>query len=607
MCDEFGPKYQEYLDNLNMYFKLKNKYEKQWQLKKRKSLRYTENKEEGRNQLKRLQKKCIQCKKNGGTIFEFKEGVYMARCNATEGKCSLNLQIKPAKYLLCDNLEATTKKKLEGIKDNIILNKLNLLFDFENEDVVLTEFNNLKGELQKETSLLKLVLQHKYEELYSVPLLDKDYGDEEEEKKEVPKEGEAKEGEEKKEKRILKEDKIKEFDIKLDNFINNFKDLLKNYRQNKNSQFLRNAMNNYIQNILPLLKQRREMANDEMFIEELETKSLFDSKIEFKMVKNKHKTTCKEMLVDEFKVISKSMKRKLYTTKRATKKPSRKTNTKIPKKVDVELPSNDKTGFSPIELSKAVDQKGESKIKIDFDKIENLSSTDSENMAEYLDKDLMEQREADGLYDDRNVFKFYSRSADAIPGKGTAGGGETLADDADFTTLAGIRDWRKVLSNFHTRNDDEGNILPLFTSLTSSGETLNWASVEHYYHAHKFEKNSPDFFKLFTMNSKSEIATDPRKALGAGGRTGYIKDVSGKRKLFRDKSIKMDSDFFSDLRNEKVMEEGQRLKYTQDDFSKSVLLATGYAKLVHLETRRGKKTKEIPFINTMKIRKELGN
>ena len=79
------------------------------------------------------------------------------------------------------------------------------------------------------------------------------------------------------------------------------------------------------------------MENDEVFIEEIESKSLFDSNIEFKMVKNKHKTVCKEMLVDEFKVISKSMKRKLYTTKRATKKPSRKRNAKTPKKVDVEL------------------------------------------------------------------------------------------------------------------------------------------------------------------------------------------------------------------------------------------------------------------------------
>ena len=46
------------------------------------------------------------------------------------------------------------------------------------------------------------------------------------------------------------------------------------------------------------------------------------------------------------------------------------------------------------------------------------------------------------------------------------------------------------------------------------------------------------------MNSKSEISIDPRRALGAGGRTGYIKNNAGKRVLFRDASIKMDDDFF---------------------------------------------------------------
>ena len=125
--------------------------------------------------------------------------MYIARCNATEGRCSLNIQIKPAKYLICDDLEVSTKKKLEEIKENIILNKLNLLFDFENEDVVLTEFNNLKGELQKETSLLKLVLQHKYEELFSVPIVDK--GDDEEEKQKKEKQKKEKQKKEKKRKK----------------------------------------------------------------------------------------------------------------------------------------------------------------------------------------------------------------------------------------------------------------------------------------------------------------------------------------------------------------------------------------------------------------------
>ena len=46
-------------------------------------------------------------------------------------------------------------------------------------------------------------------------------------------------------------------------------------------------------------------------------------------------------------------------------------------------------------------------------------------MAEYLDKDLWKNAKQI-IYDDRNIFKFYSRSADAIPGKGKAGGGKPL-------------------------------------------------------------------------------------------------------------------------------------------------------------------------------------
>jgi predicted NAD-dependent protein-ADP-ribosyltransferase YbiA (DUF1768 family) len=193
------------------------------------------------------------------------------------------------------------------------------------------------------------------------------------------------------------------------------------------------------------------------------------------------------------------------------------------------------------------------------------------------------------LYD---VFKFYSKSADDKPGKGKAGGGETLSGDVDFTALSEIVNWRKVLSNFHT--DETG----LF-----SGAGYTWASVEHWYHAHKFKKNNPEYFKLFTIESRSEISTDPRKALGAGGRTGYIK-LNGKRVKFRKDSIKIDPDFFENHPH-KIIEDGQRLKYNQDRLSRKVLLATKNAKLVHLETRRGKTTNLVPFTNTMKIRNEI--
>jgi predicted NAD-dependent protein-ADP-ribosyltransferase YbiA (DUF1768 family) len=598
MCDEFGPNYINYLDDLNVYFKLKNKYQKIWQLAKRKHLRSLKNKREDKNKIKLLEKKCIQCRKNGGTMFEYSGGTYKAKCNANDKKCSLNIEIKPAKYIIYDNFERMTTKNLKNVKDKIIKNKLNLLFDLENEDVALVEFNNLKEEYQRESSILKLINTHKYEQLYTIPFqkLTEEEGKDESKK----------EGEEKKEERIYKTDQILKLNRNLDDNIKIFKNLLKDYRLTKgrDNQILKNAMNNYIYNILPTLKDKRKLENDEIFIENEESSTPFDTKIQYKLVKKKYKDVCKEIIVDDFNIIKKTIKKKLYSIKKPKSTrhiPKSKISIQLPGSKDADLP------FEPIELNVSEAKDGK-EIKIDAESIQQISSIDSEDMVEYMDQDLVEAREMDGLYDDKTVFKFFSRSADLIPGKGKAGGNERIAEEDEFTELAGIRDWRKVLSNFHTRHDEEGNIMPLFTSRSEDGETLNWASVEHYYHAHKFKKNNPDYFRLFTMDSKSEIATDPRKALGAGGRTGNIKDATTKKtKKFRDDSIQMDSDFFTDGYNERVMEDGQRLKYNQDDHSKKVLLATKDAKLVHLETRRGQKTKNVPFINTMKIRKELQN
>ena len=600
MCDDFGPKYKEYLDNLNTYFALKNKYIKKWQLKKRKHLRSLKNKGEFKNKIRLLERNCIQCRKNGGTTFEISNGVYMAKCNAKDKKCSLNIEIKPAKYFIYDKFEKRTMGNLETIKDKIIKNKLNLLFNLENEDVALGEFQNLKDEFKRESNMMKFINTHKYEELYTIPV-PKLVGAEKDAEKDAD-EGEKKE---KKVNRIFKTDQVLKLNRTLDDNIKKFKKMLKDYRLGNDNTFLKNAMTNYIYNILPTVKDIRKLENDEIFVEDEESSTPFNSTIQYKLIKKKYKDVCKEILVEDFNIIKNRVKKKLHSnTKHKSIKKS---------KISVKLPSikDNELDFKPIDISVGDNVVGK-EIKIDAEKLQQIGSKDSEDMSEYMENDLMDGMdeldmdgpEMGGLYNDKDIFKFYSRSADSIPGKGKAGAGETLSDDSDFSELAGIRDWRKVLSNFHTRNDADGNILALFTSRSEEGETLNWASVEHWYHAHKFKKNNPDYFKLFSMDSKSEIATDPRKALGAGGRTGFIK-VDNKRKKFRDDSIKMDSDFFSDGNNEIIMEAGQRLKFTQDEPSKKVLLATKEAKLVHLETRRGQATKLVPFINTMKIRKEL--
>lgn len=189
----------------------------------------------------------------------------------------------------------------------------------------------------------------------------------------------------------------------------------------------------------------------------------------------------------------------------------------------------------------------------------------------------------DVSFNENIVFQFYSKSRDMKPGKG-AGEKISVEDMSKFSELAAMKNWRKVLSNFY-----EGEF---------ELDGLRWLSVEHFYHASKFKKSQPNFYKLFSLDSKSDISKLPAMAKGAGGKTGKFKG-----KQIRPKKITMDDDFFSSGENEKAMYRGQMAKYKQNKEAKDVLLATQDAKLQHF--LRGQKP--IVFYDTMKIREVLSN
>ena len=179
------------------------------------------------------------------------------------------------------------------------------------------------------------------------------------------------------------------------------------------------------------------------------------------------------------------------------------------------------------------------------------------------------------------VFQFYSKSKDMSPGKGA---GEKIpdVDISRFSKLAEIKNWRKILSNFY-----EGAF---------ELDGLKWLSVEHLYHASKFKKSNPDFYKEFSLDSNSEISKSPVMAKSAGGKTGKYRGVQ-----IRPKHIVMDVDFFSSKEHENAMFRAQLAKYTQNNEAKHTLLETQDAKLQHFV--RGQPP--IVFYDTMKIRELL--
>ena len=235
---------------------------------------------------------------------------------------------------------------------------------------------------------------------------------------------------------------------------------------------------------------------------------------------------------------------------------------------------------------------------------------ETETEADPEEEVVMQTRtpEDQDLFNDNTVFYFHSGSANKKPGKATGKSIHEKIKDEDvpkFKELEKIKDWRKILSNMHTNEPVDGKVAPLFEL-----DGLKWASVEHYYHANKFKKNNPDYYRLFSIDSGSQFAFDPKKALGAGGKTGKVREKDPETKKIkiefsRPRDIVMDEDFEDGDNKQRVMEKGQQAKYEQDDLSKRVLLATKDAKLVHYIKQRGGPKPPVIFYNTMRIRHRL--
>ena len=186
--------------------------------------------------------------------------------------------------------------------------------------------------------------------------------------------------------------------------------------------------------------------------------------------------------------------------------------------------------------------------------IKNAASPDQ--MEEFDDLSEAKMR---GLYDDQVTFLFYNKSdTKALPGKGN---GEKIPKVklTDFIELAKFPEWRRKLDTMW--------IKPF------SLQNHKWSSVEHYYQANKFKKNSPEFYLSFTVESGSEMSKNPEMARGAGGSSGKYNN-----ELVRPAEVKIEPDFYN-KKNKQILFDANYAKFTQDEDLKRLLLATKKAKL----------------------------
>lgn len=148
------------LKSISDYYILKTKYENSiHKLKKTikdKDLSIKEKKQ----QILGIKKKCIKCKKEGGTIFSRNDKTLTAICGAKE-PCSLNISITRNSYYNIRDEDIYIFNKINKLKSLIIITKLDLIFKYSSEKNTIQKFDELKKELFDTTKYL-LNIRKKY-------------------------------------------------------------------------------------------------------------------------------------------------------------------------------------------------------------------------------------------------------------------------------------------------------------------------------------------------------------------------------------------------------------------------------------------------------------
>lgn len=107
------------------------------------------------DKIKNMKGICISCNKPDMKFID-KNGKIGAYCDH-ENSCGYNFEIEIPESAQYYDLTESLNKNIEELKSNIVTWKLNLLYNLDDEDVVLNEFQKLKGELDWNTKLLKKI------------------------------------------------------------------------------------------------------------------------------------------------------------------------------------------------------------------------------------------------------------------------------------------------------------------------------------------------------------------------------------------------------------------------------------------------------------------
>jgi|TARA_B110000114_G_scaffold151932_1_gene163391 hypothetical protein len=214
------------------YYTLKKKYEKKITNAKNK-IRNSKDltKKDKRLRVKQIKKTCINCGNKGGTIFKTDNNMLIATCGC-KTPCALNINIDRGKYTNIRNTEQEIHNEIKGIKQTIMRLKLDLLFNYSDENTILNDFKKQKTELSNFTQSLVI-----YRKDY-ISIVDNED----------------------------KSKAIKDDTIKLYELSDQLKKLKTDYNSNKNETNFKDMVEIYVRDIKPLIERLQSVKYKHSYI-----------------------------------------------------------------------------------------------------------------------------------------------------------------------------------------------------------------------------------------------------------------------------------------------------------------------------------------------------
>lgn len=127
---------------VNEFYRLKQEYENDIDIKRKQIKRdKTLSSQQKRQRIAQIVSKCVNCGKQGGSIFSNDNRVLRARCNSAE-PCPLNIEIRLPRVESLYKLYNDVSEFVQEQRKDIIRIKLDLLFGYINEEDALGSFNN---------------------------------------------------------------------------------------------------------------------------------------------------------------------------------------------------------------------------------------------------------------------------------------------------------------------------------------------------------------------------------------------------------------------------------------------------------------------------------